>query len=290
MICLQVPATTANLGTGFDCLGLALSLYNRYDVELCDQDLLENVEDRFDRPDNLFLKAYHKGCEEIGANDCIHAVFHCDIPVSRGLGSSASLIAGGLYAASVLHDNALDKSRIFTLAAQMEHHPDNVAPAVFGGLTACLDMKTMRSLPLADDWHFTVLIPDFEVSTEDARKILPSSYSAKDTYSAVARAVMTLQALEHGDIPLLQSACKDVLHEPYRKALIHDYDILHDMVVHDTSGVFLISGSGSTCLLISRNELSDSVVGKISTRTNPSWTMLSLAPDMKGAQALKRAE
>ena len=283
MITIRVPATTANLGTGFDCLGLALSLYNRFDVELSDQDILENAEEHFNGPDNLFLQAYHKGCEEIGVHDCVHVVFHCDIPVSRGLGSSAALITGGLMAASHLHGNALGRDRIFSLAAQSEHHPDNAAPAVCGGLTACLDLQTMRSLPLSDKWHLTVFIPDVEISTERARATLPASYAARDTFSAVSRAIMTVQALEHGDMALLQRSCQDVLHEPYRKGLIPDFDAVRDLVLADTDGVFLISGSGSTCLLISIEELSSCVIKQIRERSHPSWQIMSLSADMQGA-------
>lgn len=282
MIRIQVPATSANLGTGFDCLGVALSIYNRFDVELSDTDILENTEERFKGPDNLFLRAFHKGCDVIGTHSCVKAVLHCEIPASRGLGSSAAMITGGLYAASVLHDHALSKEQIFTLAAEMEHHPDNASPAVFGGLTACLDMKTMRTLPLSDDLCFTVLIPDFEVPTEKARQILPASYLAADTFTAISRAVLTVRALEDGDITLLQQACKDLLHEPYRRTLIPDFDLLKELVMNDTPGVFLISGSGSTCLFISKNKLSDTVLDEINKRSAPSWKVLTPTVDRDG--------
>ena len=120
MITIKTPATSANVGPGFDCFGLAFDLYNTFEVELSDQDILENVEERFNNPDNIFLKAYHLGCEAIGIHDHIHAIFHTEIPVSRGLGSSASLICGGLLACSVLHNNAFSKDQIFQFASQLE--------------------------------------------------------------------------------------------------------------------------------------------------------------------------
>jgi homoserine kinase len=95
MLKIKAPASSANLGPGFDCLGLSLDLYNTFEVETCNQDILENVEDRFNNADNLFLRAYHYGMEKIGKEDGIHAIFHCDIPVSRGLGSSAAMIVAG---------------------------------------------------------------------------------------------------------------------------------------------------------------------------------------------------
>ena len=135
---IKTPATSANLGVGFDCFGIALDLFNTFDVKLSDKDHLENVEEQFNNPDNLFLKAYHKGCESIGVSDSVSIIFDTQIPCSRGLGSSASLITAGLFCASALHNNALTKDEIFQLASLMEGHPDNVAPCIFGGMTISL--------------------------------------------------------------------------------------------------------------------------------------------------------
>lgn len=127
MITIKTPATSANIGPGFDCLGLALQLFNTFEVELSHEDFLENVEDRFNNRENLFLTSWHAGCQKIGKDDHVHAIFHTEIPVSRGLGSSSSLIVAGVTAASILHDNALSKDEIFQICAQLEGHPDNVA-------------------------------------------------------------------------------------------------------------------------------------------------------------------
>ena len=259
MFTIKTPATSANVGPGFDCLGLALELNNVFHVELSDQDILENVEDRFNNQDNLFLKSYHAGCKKIGVQDHIHAVFQCNIPVSRGLGSSSSLIVGGLIAASVLHDQALSRQDIFQLAAEIEGHPDNVAPCIFGGLTASsiseAGFETV-SLPVHIDWKFTVFIPDFEVSTEKARGILPQSYPRSEAAENTAHAIMILKGLADGDDKLLHHGKMDRIHEPYRRTLLPFFDSLQNIFETDTGGILLISGSGSTCIGISKNYLS----------------------------------
>ncbi len=266
MINVLVPATSANLGPGFDCLGLALQLYNSFDVEVSDVLNLDNVEDRFNNADNLFVQAYQKGMDDMHETGSVHAVFHCDIPVSRGLGSSAAMITAGLTAASCLHENKLSKERIFELASEMEGHPDNAAPCVYGGLTASLHNENgflTRPLPLCKDWIATVFIPDFEVSTEQARSILAKSVSLSTAAGNSAHAILMVQALATGDLSLMHESAADQLHEPYRKTLIPHFDEIKKITESDTDGVFLISGSGSTCLLLSLKPLSASALQQI---------------------------
>lgn len=286
MLTIKTPATSANLGPGFDCLGLALNIYNSFEVELSDHNILENIEDRFNNDNNLFLQAYRKGCEAIGVSDCIHAVFHCDIPVSRGLGSSASLITAGLCAASILHDDALSEDQIFALASEMEGHPDNAAPCIYGGLTACMSNHNRfisHQLPLADNWKFTVFIPDFEVSTEQARSILPDNYPRAVASQNAAHAVMMVSALASGNPFFLKEAAIDQIHEPYRKTLIHNFDDLKQISEDSTDGRLLISGSGSTCLLISTLDLSDHAIEKIQSLPHH-WQIHSAKPALQGTE------
>lgn len=266
MLRIKTPATSANVGPGFDCLGIAFTIYNTFDVELSDSNILEGVEERFNNEDNLFLQAYRKGCQAIGVSDHIHVKFQCDIPTSRGLGSSASLISAGIIAAGALHDDALTQEQIFQLASEMEGHPDNAAPCVFGGFTASakIDGTFMtHQIPLDSSWKYTLFTPDFEVSTASARAILPDSYSRSTAAANSASAILTTEALRTGSLSLLKAGARDAIHEPYRKTLIHDFDEVKRIVEEDTSGVFLISGSGSTCLLISRKDLSQNAVNQI---------------------------
>ena len=269
MIKIMVPATSANLASGFDCFGLALDIYNSFEVELSDHDVLDNVEERFNKPDNMFLRAYHKGCAAMGIEDHVHVKFDCDIPVSRGMGSSAAMIVGGLYAAGVLHDNRLSKEDIFQLASEMEGHPDNAAPAVYGGFTvSCMDNGLFVTYPVSVDegWCFTVLIPDFEVSTEKARKALPDAYERSVVANNGAREVYMMMALNKGDEQLLRLGVQDAIHQPYRQKLIHHYDEVKDMI--GDKGTMIISGSGSTCLVIGKEYLPEDLEDKIKDTYN----------------------
>lgn len=281
MLTIKAPASSANLGPGFDCLGLSLDLYNTFEVETCKQDILENVEDRFNNADNLFLRSYHYGMEKIGKEDGIHAIFHCDIPVSRGLGSSASMIVAGLCAASALHEDALSDNEIFQYASILEGHPDNAAPCYYGGLTASTIYQgryVSHKLELNDNWFFTVFIPDFEVSTEEARAILPESYPRAVAAANGGYALYMTEGLRTGSLSLLQVGARDALHEPYRKQLIAGFDDLKKRTEKECNGVFLISGSGSTCILISRKPVSDHLKEEIQQDTEHTWEIKELHP------------
>lgn len=281
MITIKSPASSANLGPGFDCLGLSLDLYNTFEVERSDHDQLDNVEERFNNADNLFLQAYHYGMQAMGQEDYVHVIFHCDIPVSRGLGSSASMIVAGLCAASVLHNDGLSENQIFQLASRLEGHPDNAAPCFFGGLTASTKLNNLfitHSLPLHEDWHFTVFIPDFEVSTEEARAILPENYSREVAASNAGYLLYMEEALRLGSHSLLVTGARDAIHEPYRKQLIHGFDVLKEITERGSHGVLLISGSGSTCLLISKEPLRPQAYQQIEQIQDHHWTTKELHP------------
>ncbi len=264
---IKTPATSANVGVGFDSFGMALGLYNTFTIEQSDQDILEHVEERFNHENNLFLKAYHYGCDAIGVKDYIKVSFDTNIPVSRGLGSSASLICAGLYSASVLHHDALSKEEIFQLASIMEGHPDNVAPCIFGGMTVSSkvqDTFITKKIDISSSWKYTLFIPDFEVSTEKARGILPEHYSLSAASGNIANAIYMIKGLEEGDISLLQYGELDQIHEPYRKKLLPFFDELRKEFKKETGGILLISGSGSTCIGMSQKEVSDDFMKKIS--------------------------
>lgn len=268
MIRIKAPASAANLGPGFDCMGLALSVYNTYDVQLSDHDELINIEERYNNPDNLFLAAYRKGCEAIGVKDHVRVSFHTEIPSTRGMGSSASFIAAGIAAAGILHDNALGKDEIFQLMSQMEGHPDNTAPCLYGGLTASFQTDDgtyiCRKMKLDESWKFTLFIPGYEVSTKEARNALPQFYSRSDAAKSLAGAIFSLEALRTGDLELLKQTARDVIHEPYRAKLIRSFEMIRKTAEEDTGGRLIISGSGPACLLIAKQYLSEAAREKLS--------------------------
>ena len=279
MVRIEAPASSANLGPGFDTLGIALNVYNTFETELSETDILENCDERYNNANNLFLQAYRKGCEAIGVKDHVRVRFACDIPASRGMGSSAAFIAAGVSAASVLHENALSKEEIFQIATQMEGHPDNIAPCIYGGLIASLkaldNTWIHRSLAIHDSWIFTQLIPDFEVDTKKARAALPDFYSRAEASASVANAILNVYALGNGDLELLKEAGRDVIHEPYRAPLIKGFEDVREIAESDTGGKLLISGSGPSCLLISKKPLSKEAGMRI-TAVNGDWKVMAL--------------
>lgn len=254
MIKFKVPATSANLGIGFDCLGIALSLYDYFEIEESDKFIITGFVDN-NIKDNLFIKAYKKACKYKKDKVIpLRVNLKADVPISRGLGSSSCMIVGGIFAYSILHNNRLSKEEMLKLATALEGHPDNVAPCIYGGLCVSSDNKTTL-LKVSNKWHFGIWIPPYEVKTSDARKVLPSSYSREDTVSNIANAIKGIKALETFDLEDISSLNKDKIHEPYRKALIKDFKKYEKLAYQNGAKAFLISGSGSTCLSISDKDL-----------------------------------
>lgn len=281
---IKAPASTSNLSAGFDVLGLALDIYNRFTVELSDKDMLINVEDRFNNEDNLFLKAYHAGTGHLGISDHIKADFSYDVPIERGLGSSSTLIVGGLMAASVLHENRLSKDEIFQLASKIEGHPDNAAPCIYGGFTASSvadGRYYTQKLQIDKDYHFTIFIPDFAVSTAKAREILPSRYERAAIVHNTAKAIYLIEALRNGDLKLLKKCYDEDVHEPYRQNLIDEFAVLKELFEKDSDGVLFISGSGSACFGISRKSASKQLIERIN-KLKHEWQIKEVNIDHKG--------
>lgn len=253
---ISVPASTANLGPGFDCLGLALSLFNDFYVEESDAVTSNLVYNAYIRVLSLREKLSGQKARSHGLSLKIDT----GVPVSRGLGSSATCIIAGAIAGNLLHSELsvkLTAEELFRECTDLEGHPDNVAPALFGGLRASMmteEGPVSVALKLHENFRFAVLIPDYEVSTQEARSILPESYSRKDAVSALSHAVLLSSAFGCGDPELLRLSAQDCIHEPYRKRLIPGFDEMKAACEKAGAHSFLISGSGSTCLAIYSGE------------------------------------
>ena len=224
---VRVPATSANLGPGFDALGLALALHNEVIVEpAADVSVSVDGEGR-GRLDtsakNLVARAVALA-HEVAGRPFTGARLRCinRIPLSRGLGSSAAAWVGGLLAANALMGEPLDRDALLTAAARAEGHPDNVAAALLGGLTvSCADGAriTAVSLPAPRQIQWVVLLPEREASTHEARAVLPETLSRADAVFNVQRVSLLLAALAGGRTELLDLAMQDRLHQPYRLRL-----------------------------------------------------------------------
>lgn len=224
---VRVPATSANLGPGFDALGLALALHNEVVAEAA-AEVTVSIEGagrgRLDEgAKNLVARAVALA-HEVAGRPFHGARLRCinRIPLSRGLGSSAAAWVGGLLAANALMGEPLDREAVLTAAARAEGHPDNVAAALLGGLTvSCADggRVTAVSLPAPSEVEWVVLLPETESSTRDARAVLPDTVSRSDAVFNVQRVSLLLAALATGRADLLDQAMQDRLHQPYRQRL-----------------------------------------------------------------------
>lgn len=259
MIEVRVPATSANMGPGFDCLGIAVNMYSRFFVEEIEEGLVfEGCDDKFKNEDNLIYVSMKKCFEKIGYKPTgLRIKIESDVPVSRGLGSSAACVIGGVVCANELAGGILNKQELLELAVEIEGHPDNINPAFCGGMTASIyeDNKVIYSnVSVKEGIKFCALIPDFKLSTEKARAVLPKNIDYKQGVFNVGRTALMISALNNGDFNLLRYACKDKLHEDYRAQLIENfYPIKKECEKLNCLGVFL-SGAGPTIMVMLREE------------------------------------
>ncbi len=290
-VTIRVPATTANLGPGFDSFGCALQLYTDVTFEETECGLeITGCDQAFAGPDNLAYVAY---CAVLASlSEEVKGVkIHIDahIPVCRGLGSSAALLVAGAMGANILHGNRLSTQGLLNITNAMEGHPDNLAPAFFGGLTASMvdnGLPVTVNFPLHPDWEFLALVPDFDLPTTVARQALPTEYDRSDAVYNIAHGALVLKALELGDEKLLRNAMQDRIHQPYRKKMIADYDKIESLI-RTTGAAFCLSGAGPTLLCITRNPgLEEKLAKKLDSITTANWQMIPLHVEFQGAHVI----
>ncbi|WOD37734.1 homoserine kinase [Nodosilinea sp. E11] len=258
-----VPATTANLGPGFDCLGAALTLYNRFHFTALDQPAdtvaiaVNGLEaDRVVTDgSNLAYKAFAYFYQQQGlAVPAVAIAIDLEVPLARGLGSSSTAIVGGLLGANALSDRPLDQTALVEMAIAIEGHPDNVVPALVGGcqlaVTHADGTSTLCSIPWHADITPVVAVPDFELSTAEARRVLPPTYSRADAIFNTAHLGLLLRGLESGRGDWLQKALSDRIHQPYRQALIPGYEVVAAAAAAAGAYGLVISGAGPTLLTL----------------------------------------
>lgn len=255
MITVLTPATSANCSIGFDCLGLALDWKSKIYFEEAKENLITGCPEQYCTMDNLVMSAYLKTCQYAKVEPKnVHIHIDSDIPFARGLGSSSQCIVAGILGADALLNLYLSDEQKLEIACQIEGHPDNVAPALFGGLIACANHPNhlIKVKFPAANWKALVVIPNYEVSTYEARKVLPTTLERSEVIQQVAHAMLFEHAWVAQQEDLLKEVCLDYIHEPYRAKLIVDYQSIHDLA--DQYGIpFWISGSGSTMALISQD-------------------------------------
>ncbi len=258
-VVVRAPATTANLGPGYDCLGMALDLWNELTVSVLPDGSAPTVAvagagagELAQDTDNLTYQAIEFLYGEADAAIPPLAL-HCQnaIPLSRGLGSSAAAIAGGLAAANALLDNLFSADELLEMAATIEGHPDNVAAAVHGGLRLVVsDGNRLYTAPLRipPDLQAVLFVPERRIATVDARRVLPATVSMADAVHNMSRAALLVAAMEGNHPEYLNIATEDRLHQPYRQGIFPPMKVIL-RAARDAGalGVFL-SGSGSTIM------------------------------------------
>lgn len=283
---VRVPATSANVGVGFDCLGIALDLTATFLIAPSERLEIDGCEERFRSEDNLVWQSYLDACRGLGVDPMpLHITILSPIPLSGGLGSSSACVIAGIAAAMALCGEGFDREAALELACAAEGHPDNVAPAILGGLVSSFvdgGTTTSTRMNVADNLRFVAIAPPYEVRTADARRVLPDEVSRETAVWQMGRCVATVRALETGDAGLLAKACHDRLHEPYRAKLIPDYDALRAAALGAGACAFMISGSGSTMLAVADGDERAARVSAALAETCPGYWLRALPANTLG--------
>jgi len=256
-VTVRVPATSANCGPGFDTLGLACNLYNYFTYELIDQGLSLKIEGEGTEKlkagkNNLAFLSFYKVWDTIvGSKTGLSITMSNNIPLSRGLGSSSTAIVAGLVAANHLSGNTLTKKEIVQLATEIEGHPDNVAPAILGGMTiSYVDdgrANSLKFLPLKP-FKLVAVVPDMPLATSLARKAIPKTVPHQDAVFNTSRAALLVGAMLTGEYQYLGSGLCDRLHQPYRAHLIPGMEDAFKAAITNGAYNAIISGAGSTLM------------------------------------------
>lgn len=295
---VKVPASSANIGPGFDCLGMALPLYNIVTIEETvlpgtgieinimskDESIDESTFENIPKDENnLVYKAIEMLYNSIGQEPSeLRINIQTGIPIARGLGSSSSIIVGGLLAANELLGRPADEKALLAIATEVEGHPDNVAPAILGGLVLATqeDDGTLSycKLDWPDEWDITVCVPEFQLATEISRSVLPKEVSMQDAIFNAKHLGMMIQAINTKDSKLMKLAMKDRLHQPYREKLVPGMHEIMEAFKHE-DGVLgcVLSGAGPSLLIVSCKYDLD----KIKSIVKEIWELQNIKSEIK---------
>lgn len=264
---VKIPATTANCGPGFDSIGIACTFYNELEITELDTDEIQlevTGEGQGTIPathDNIVCRAMYKVFERVGYT-CkgIRLKMHNRIPLARGLGSSAAAIVGGLFAANEISGSKLTRHDLFEMATELEGHPDNVAPAIFGGITISMmegnQPSYLRFMP-PKPLYMIVAIPRFRLATKKARSVLPKEVPHEDAVFNLSRTAMLVTALSQGKYNYLTQALEDRLHQPYRLPLIKGMEDVVTLAKEAGAYGCVISGAGPSLIAFAEKNPDD---------------------------------
>jgi len=266
LVRVKAPATTANMGPGYDCLGMALDVWNIIEVEVLDSGepvvevTGEGAGELGTGRDNLVYRSMEFLFQDAGQEMPLVRI-RCDnaIPLARGMGSSAAAIAGGLVAANAICSQDYTPNDLLEMAATIEGHPDNVAAAVLGGMQLVISDKTeegsrLYTVPInvPPELHAVVFVPQVRIATEDARAVLPEKVTVADAVHNIGRVGLLVASMATNHPEYLAIATQDLLHQPYRQPLFPAMKVIFKAALDAGAlGVFL-SGSGPTVLALTQ--------------------------------------
>jgi homoserine kinase len=271
-VVVDVPATTANIGPGFDCLGAALDLNNRFELRV-----IEGGGERFDLiiqgsegshlrggPDNLVYRSAQRVWREAGEEPvALEARVQLAVPPARGLGSSATAIVAGLMGANALVGEPLSQEKLLELAIDIEGHPDNVVPSLVGGLCMTARAASHRWRVVRCEWNpsvkAVVAIPAIRLSTSEARRAMPRSIPIADAVLNLGALTLLLQGLRSGNGDLIADGLHDRIHEPYRWGLIQGGRAVREAALEAGAWGCVISGAGPTLLALTGPSVAEAV-------------------------------
>jgi len=262
---LNVPATTTNFGAGFDTFGLALNLYNTFEFNESDAFGVDIEGEGKDLPrdeSNLVIKVYRRACEVFGVSPKPFRLKQTNrVPTARGLGSSATAIVGGIEACVRIHSLEVGLEEKLGVAFEFEPHPDNLLPAFVGGFVICVQNGglTFNKLSFPQELSLVFAVPDFELSTEEARRVIKREISLKDAVFNIQRASLFVSAILTGRYELLRTAVEDRLHQPHRAGLIKGFNKALEAGYSAGAHAVFLSGAGPTLCAVASEEAKDKV-------------------------------
>jgi len=305
MIKIRVPATTANLGPGFDCLGLALKLYLNLEIEEIEKGLVIEYQgegaEKFSakkKEDTLIWKSAELVLKKIGPEKFkkgIKMKALNQIPITRGLGSSASAIIGGIVGAAKLYNIDLNNREMLELALSLEGHMDNIVPALIGGLTLAYktgqeEIKWTR-IKTPSDLRIVVAIPEFSLNTKEMRKVLPQKIALPEAIFNLSRSALLVNALQNSDWDVLAEAMEDRLHQPYRAPFIPGIEDMFSQIKKTGLAGVALSGSGPSVVSLTKvgsEEAISKIMKNAFLKEGITCRILVLEADLEGTKLVSR--
>ena len=297
IIKIKVPASTANLGPGFDTLSLALDWQNEFIFKLTKEGLKINQHNSKVLPEDNTNLVYKSFCEPFKklkkTPPGIELDINCQIPLSSGLGSSASAVVSGLLAANVLLDNALSKSELLSLATKLEGHPDNCAAAIYGGLTVSVSLNEkvyVSQFPWPKELLIILILPDFDLPTRISRELLPPKVSYGDAIFNVGRTAYLLSSLLNKDWEGLKIGFQDRLHQPFRRDLVPGMEVVLNEALSQGAFGGTLSGAGPTLVAFVNDKNKAEIIAKKMTQKWQEFEVKSSYKIMNAASSGAKVE